>query len=380
MPSRPDAIAAVEVVALPADDAWPVLTAVVTTTGGLTGIGEVGMRGRERAAAGLLADLRPLLVGEDPTRIDHLWQLAYRSVFFPSDRHHASVLAGIDTALWDIRGQALGVPVYDLLGGRSRDHVDTYTHLPSGPVDTVVAHATSLASEGWRHLRIAVWDPAEPVFAQRRAVRHTVTVMRELRTALGDDVELLVDAHTRLDLAEAVQLCRELEPVRPYFVEDPLRSEHLDAYRSLRGRTGVPLAAGEQLCTKWEFRPLVEGELIDHARVDVGHTGLTEGRKIAALCEAHHVRMALHNSIGPVCTAASTQLSTAVPNVGVQEQARRATAPLGAFDSAVVATPGRLVAPDVPGLGITADLSRASDPTTAPIPRLTRPDGSVTNW
>jgi L-alanine-DL-glutamate epimerase-like enolase superfamily enzyme len=370
----------IDLVSLPAADDWPALVAVVRTEDGLTGIGEVGMRGRERAAAGLIEDLRPLLVGADATRIEHIWQLGYRSVFFPSDRHHGSVLAGIDIALWDLRGQALGVPVHALLGGRTRDYVPAYAHLRAGPMDDVLNHAAELAEQGWGHLRITAWDPAEPEYNARRAVRWTVELMQELRAGLGDEVELLVDVHTRLDLAEAVQLCRELEPIRPFFVEDPLRSEHLSAYKSLRGRVGVPLAAGEQLCTKWEFRQLVEDELIDHARIDLGHTGITEGRKIAALCETHHVQLALHNSIGALCTAASTHFNTAMPNVSVQEQAQRATPPLGAFTSTIVAEPGRLSASDAPGLGITADLSQASAPATATIPRLHRPDASLTNW
>jgi L-alanine-DL-glutamate epimerase-like enolase superfamily enzyme len=370
----------IDLVSLPAADDWPVLVAVVRTEDGLTGIGEVGMRGRERAAAGLIEDLRPLLVGVDATRMEHIWQLGYRSVFFPSDRHHASVLAGLDIAWGDLCGQALGVPVHALLGGRTRDYVPAYAHLRGGSMDEVLNHAAELAEQGWGHLRLTAWDPAEPEYNARRAVRWTVELMQELRAGLGDEVELLVDGHTRLDLAEAVQLCRELEPIRPFFVEDPLRSEHLSAYKSLRGRVGVPLAAGEQLCTKWEFRQLVEDELIDHARIDLGHTGITEGRKIAALCETHHVQLALHNSIGALCTAASTQFNTAMPNVSVQEQAQRATPPLGAFTSTIVAEPGRLTASDAPGLGITADLSQASPPTTATIPRLHRPDASLTNW
>ncbi|HET6294308.1 MAG TPA: mandelate racemase/muconate lactonizing enzyme family protein [Kribbella sp.] len=369
-----------DLVSLPAADDWPALVAVVRTEDGLTGIGEVGMRGRERAAAGLIEDLRPLLIGVDATRIEHIWQLGFRSVFFPSDRHHGSVLAGIDIALWDLQGQRLGVPVHALLGGRSRDYVPAYAHLRGGSMDDVLNHAAELAELGWKHLRLTAWDPAEPEYGARRAVRWTVELMRELRAGLGDEIELLLDVHTRLDLAEAVQLCRELEPIRPFFVEDPLRSEHLSAYKSLRGRVGVPLAAGEQLCTKWEFRQLIEDELIDHARLDLGHTGITEGRKIAALCETHHVQLALHNSIGALCTAASTHFNTALPNVSVQEQAQRAVPPLGAFTSTITAEPGRLTASDAPGLGITADLPQALPLETAVIPRLHRPDGSVTNW
>lgn len=350
---------------------------VVHTDEELYGLGEVGMRSRPETVRGALRDLAGLAVGLDASRIDHIWQLLFRGGFFPAERDVGAAIAAVDLALWDLRGKALGVPVYDLLGGRSRDHVPAYVHLRDD------GDARELVDAGWTHLRIGLDDGPGAVFEPRRAVRRTLERVYGLREQLGDEVELLIDVHTRLNPAEAVQFCREVEAARPYFVEDPLRAENLDAYATLRGRTGVPLAAGEQLTTKWEFRPLIEGELIDHARIDLANTGLTEGRKIAAMCEAHHIQVATHNPLGPVCTAASAHLNLALPNVSLQEQAR----PYGWQDEVVRAGPivnaGTVLPADLPGLGVDIDLDAARRAVRSPMgppPRFQRADGSFTNW
>lgn len=356
---------------------------VVHTDEGLHGLGEVGMRSRPATIAGAVRDLRELAVGVDATRIDHLWQTLFRGGFFPADRDVGAVIAAIDIALWDLRGKALGVPVHDLLGGRSRDHVPAYVHLLGSGAEQLLDHAHALVGQGWTHLRFGVSGGSDPVFEPRVALRDTIATLHRLRDQLGDDVELLIDVHTRLDPAEAAVFCREAEAARPYFVEDPLRSENLGAYRTLRQRTGVPLAAGEQLTTKWEFRALLEDELIDHARIDLANTGITEGRKIAAMAEAHHIRIATHNPLGPVCTAASAHFNLSLPNVSLQEQAR----PHGWDDALVISGPivadGAVVPAAAPGLGVEIDLDaarRAPAPTLGPPPRYHRADGSFTNW
>jgi galactonate dehydratase len=249
----------------------------------------------------------------------------------------------------------------------------------------MVRECEELVAAGWRHLRVPAGSPSDSSgeYDQRAALRHTVSTMERLRTALGDEVELLLDVHTRLDPAQAVTLCQELAPLRPYFVEDPLRSENLDAYRTLRQRSTVPLAAGEQLTTKWEFRPLIEGELIDHARVDVANTGLTEARKIAAMAEAHHINLATHNPLGPVTAAASAHLNLVLPNVSVQEQPRPAFPASDLLTGGPVLEGGRIRPAERPGLGIDVDLDAARTLDRrgpAPLPRWHRPDGSLTNW
>ncbi|MEU4643498.1 mandelate racemase/muconate lactonizing enzyme family protein [Micromonospora sp. NPDC023814] len=375
-----------ELLTVPQDTSAMLLVVVHTDSGGY-GVGEVGMRSRWRAVRGAVEDFAEQLEGADPSRIEHLWQFLSRSGFFPATGVLAAVLAAIDVALWDLRGKTLGVPLHQLLGGASRDHVECYVHVRVGdardPAATV-AEAERLVAAGWRYLRVPANSPdADGEYDQRSALRHTVATVERLRAALGDDVELLLDVHTRLEPPQAVTLCRELEPLRPYFVEDPLRSEHLDGYRMLRRRTAVPLAAGEQLGTKWEFRPLIEGELIDHARVDVANTGLTEARKIAAMAEVHHINLATHNPLGPVTAAASAHLNLVLPNVSVQEQPWPEFPPSPVLTAGPVLTPGRIRPAERPGLGIELDLAAARrlDPGgPAPLPVYHRRDGSFTNW
>jgi galactonate dehydratase len=363
------------------------LLVLVHTDSGEYGVGEVGMRSRWRAVRGAVEDFAEQLEGADPSRIEHLWQFLSRSGFFPTTGVLASVLAAIDVALWDLRGRTLGVPLHQLFGGASRDHVECYVHVPVGDARdpaAVVAESERLVAAGWRYLRVPATSPDDHgEYDQRRALRHTVATVERLRAALGDDVELLLDVHTRLEPPQAVTLCRELEPLRPYFVEDPLRSEHLDGYRMLRRRSAVPLAAGEQLGTKWEFRPLIEGDLIDHARVDVANTGLTEARKIAAMAEAHHINLATHNPLGPVTAAASAHLNLVLPNVSVQEQPWPEFPPSPVLTAGPVLTPGRIRPAERPGLGIELDLAvarRLDHRGPAPLPVYHRRDGSFTNW
>ncbi|WP_162605585.1 mandelate racemase/muconate lactonizing enzyme family protein [Jiangella ureilytica] len=360
------------------------LLVVVHTDEGLHGLGEVGMRSRPRAVLGALADFAELATGTQAHRIEELSQLFLRGGFFPAVGDVAAAAAAIDLALWDLRGKALGVPVHELLGGAVRDHVPAYVHLPGHSLPEYLDHAHGLVERGWRHLRIGLQPPTDPVLEPRATLRANVEAFHGLREALGDDVELLVDVHTRLDPAEATVFCREIEPARPYFVEDPLRSESMDAYRMLRARTGVPLAAGEQLTTAWEFRPLLEGDLVDHARIDLANTGLTQGRKIAAIAEAHHIQVTTHNPLGPVCTAASAHFNLTLPNLGVQEQ----THPHGWDDDPLVVAgaivDGGSVRPSgLPGFGVDLDLEaarRAATGELGPPPRYRRPDGSLTNW
>jgi L-alanine-DL-glutamate epimerase-like enolase superfamily enzyme len=292
----------------------------------------------------------------------------------------------VDVALWDIRGKTLGVPVYELFGGRVRDHVEAYTHLGDGydDVEAFLDTARALVADGWRHLRFAVPHTPDGVLDQRASMRAGIDLFHRMRQTVGDEVELILDVHTRLDPPEAVTLCREIEAARPYFVEDPLRSEGLDSYRMLRSRTAVPLAAGEQFASKWEFQRLVEPDLIDYARVDVGvAAGLTEARKIAAMCEAHYIKLATHNPLGPVTAASSLHLNLATPNVAVQEHQAQ---PERAIDALFIARPtiraGRVELPDLPGLGV--DLDRAAarryQATAAERPHLRTRDGAFTNW
>jgi L-alanine-DL-glutamate epimerase-like enolase superfamily enzyme len=379
----PVRISDVSVVQVP-DAGGTAMLVVVDTDEGIAGLGEVGIRPRQEAVRGALAHLRPLLIGADPMRTEHLWQLMSRGGFFPADGVLGAAVAAVDIALWDIKGRTFGVPVHVLLGGAVRERVPCYTHVgpEDGDTEAVLAACRARIDEGWRHLRFVVPSEGE-VLEPRRAARAAVAQMVALRTALGDDVELLLDVHTRLDPPEATMLCRELEPVRPFFVEDPLRSEAPDAYAALRARTGVPIAAGEQYASKWAFRALLDRDLIDYCRADLCIVGgFTEGRKLAGWCEAHHVLMATHNPLGAVSTAAAREFNLACSNFGICELAWVPDAASPFFHGVPEVADGALLVSDRPGLGIELDreAARASSPGPHQIPLLRRADGAFTNW
>lgn len=370
-------------------DAYPVwggsrnfMFVVVDTDEGIYGIGEAGLTGREEAVRGTLAHFATFLVGEDPFRIEHLWQMMFRGGFFPVRHAVAAALAAVDIALWDIKGKALGVPVYELLGGRVRDSVICYPHNRGRETAELVESCRASVAEGWRFVRWGL--PAGAPFEPRPMVRRALEQMAAIREAVGDDIELLLDVHTRLDLADVVWLCRESEQFNPFFIEDPLRSEQLEGYAQLRGRTGTAIAAGEQLSSKWEFQRLIEQEWIDFARIDLGIAGgLTEAKKIAAMAEAHHIRVAVHNPLGPVSSAACLHLNLTIPNFAVQEQpARTGTMLTDVVSGQAEWKDGSLLPPQAPGLGIEFDREAAARHPfqLTEMPTLRRADGSVTNW
>ncbi|MCY4070334.1 MAG: galactonate dehydratase [Chloroflexi bacterium] len=357
---------------------------VVETDEGISGLGESGMTGRELAVKGAIEHFKPLLIGQDPFRTEHIWQLLFRGGFFPAQRILTAAIAAIDIALWDIKGQALGVPVYDLLGGRVRDRVLTYNHNTGDTVDELVACCRRSVADGWKVLRWGLAHLPGEILEPRPAVLRTIKECAAIRAAVGDEVEIALDVHTRLNPADAIWLCQELEPYRPYFVEDPLRVENAASYRNLRRRTAVPLAAGEQYNSKWEFRQVVEEELIDYARVDLCICGgLTEAKKIAAACETHYIDLAVHNPIGPVATSAFLHLCLSVPNFAVQELPRR---PGESLPDLIINQPewqdGYLLPPTSPGLGIEFNPEAlAKYPfEISELQHLRRTDGSVTNW
>lgn len=363
------------------------LVVVVDTDEGIAGYGEAGLSSRDHAVIGAVAHLADLINGEDPFRTERLWQLMWRAGFFPAQGAVASAVAAIDIALWDIKGKALGQPVYNLLGGKVRDSVPSYIHI--GPdekdkLDGVIEMSQQRVAEGWRHLRYAVVDDKgilEPI----TAARDTLHRLQKIREVLGDDVELLLDVHTRLGLPESVWLANELSSVRLFFYEDPLRAEYPEQYRQLRQRTSIPIAAGEQFSSKWEFRSLIEQDLIDYARIDLCIAGgITEAVKIAALCETHNLRIATHNPLGPISTAACLHFNTALTPFGIQEQpfvpglTDRELFPVqqGTFDG------GAFTVSDTPGLGVEFDRAAAENYLIGryDIPVLYRRDGSYTNW
>ncbi len=376
---------------------------IVETDAGLVGVGEAGLQRRWKAIQGAIEHMKKWLIGEDASRIEHLWQRMFRGGFYPGDRVIGSAISGIDMALWDIKGQALGAPVFELLGGRCRDYVQCFLtpgYLAS-PTDTKTQDCCKQMTSGVDNPEIAAtvaktclanghkffrlgpnMDGA--AYEPREAARRLLENLRAAREAVGNKMELMVDLHGRLDPADAIWFCREAEPLNLYVVEDPIRSEHMHGYRHLRQQINVPLAAGEQWAHKWEFRQAIEEELVDFVRPDLCICGgLTEGKKIAAMAETHMIRILPHNPLGPICTAASLHLGLACSNAGPQEVVfPPATMLPDVFECAFKLDGTRLTVPAAPGLGVkfNRDAARQYPADMTEPPHFRREDGTYTNY
>ncbi|MFZ6027554.1 MAG: mandelate racemase/muconate lactonizing enzyme family protein [Chloroflexota bacterium] len=349
----------------------------VETDTGLIGIGEGG-------APDTLAQCASMLIGEDPARIQHLWQVMYRGWFYPAGREKLHALGALDLALWDLKGKRLGAPVYELLGGLTRDHVACYsTGYPWQ--GSLAGTARACVAAGFRAFRTAVADPKDSVFDARRIVDKTVANCQEIAEAVAGRGEWSIDFHTRLDLADAVRLCDRIEPLNPLFIEDPLRSENPAALAALRAQVKLPLAVGEQFGDRWDVNELIERHLIDYTRVTLPNVGgITEWMKIAALCETHYIGMIPHFT-GPVSLAALVHTLCALPVPVTCEIVGAAPNLPPHLKQAADFRDGKLWPNQRPGLGVEFDPAAAElvaeiTERYAPIPTYRRPDGSYTNW
>lgn len=353
------------------------LVVTVETDSGLIGIGEGG-------STEMLRQCAQVLIGEDPSRINHLWQLLYRGYFYPAGREKLHALGALDLALWDLKGKALGVPVYELLGGLSRDHVQCYsTGFPwQGSVE---ATARACMEAGFRAFRTSTGDYGSKIFEPRRSIAHTLKQAAEIRRGVGDEGDWCIDFHTRLDIADAVRLAGLLEDFEPMFVEDPLRSENAAALANFRQHAKVPVAVGEQFGDRWDINELVERRLIDYSRVTLPNSGgITEYLKIAALCETHYVGLIPHFT-GPISVAALVHVLATAPTPAVVEMGGDGKRTWSYLPECFHFENGKLWPVNRPGLGVTFDPSGLEvllDVTEhfAPIPLFHRPDGSLTNW
>jgi galactonate dehydratase len=370
----------------------------VYTDEGLTGLGEAGINGKELALEGLVKTYAPLLIGMDPSRVEHIWQMLWRGQFFRGGHVHAATVAAIDLALWDLRGKALGVPVYDLLGGKTRDYARCYCHVQrrgddgaSDPrragIDAMVAYAKERVAEGWQFVRFGVGEGGtqeqDGIYEQSKAMRWTIDAFTALRESLGPEIEICVDFHQRTTPTYAIQIARALEPLRPFFVEDPLRAENAAELRYLRQHIDVPIATGEQLASKWEWQALIEESLMDYCRVDLCICGgLTEAKKIAGWCETHYIEQAPHNPLGPVSTAACLHFDLSTPLFAVQELTWRPEIIADIVQTDMRLEGGKLYSGGSPGLGVELnEEAAAAYPFQLPGLRiLRREDNSISDW
>jgi mannonate dehydratase len=366
------------------------------TADGLVGWGDASLNGREKSVeAALEHHILPDLQGRDGAGIEDIWQHFFRGTYWRGGPVLNSALAGVDMALWDLKGKAAGMPVYELLGGPTREYAAVYTHCGATSVENILENCRREQDRGITHHRVnrhASPDERNE-FTNVDAyldLQVVVDAVHEIRSELPD-AELLVDIHSRADPVEAADIARQLESAGIFFLEDPIRPENPDALNLIRQHATTPLAMGELYTNPWEMAPLIERELIDFVRVDLAHVGgITAAKKLAALAEHHYTRTAFHGppDLSPVGLAATVHVDYSIPNFGIQEYFDHKAlygAPISAvFDGGVKfeTEVGGLILSDEPGLGITVDESEARsfeyDRDHLPTPR--NPDGSVQDW
>ena len=365
----------------------------VDTDAGISGLGEAGIRFWGQAIESAVEQLSEVVVGQDPWSTERLWQQMFRGGFFPAGPVYSCAISAIDIALWDIKARSVGMPLYKLLGGPVRDKVVCYPHTQGHSLQELVDNCTRAVDEGWKFVR---WGQPEthgrledsgtagrlePV----KSIRLAVEQMAAVREAVGPDIQICFDVHTRLDTAHVIAMCKDLEEFKPFFIEDPLRSENPDSYRTLARHVSLPIAAGEQWASKWPFRQVIEEELINYARIDLCIVGgITEALKITHWAETHYIDLAPHNPLGPVSAAACVSLCMASTNVGVQEMPRRpGSFAQNLFPLQIGWEDGYAFCHDAPGLGIEIDMEIAEQQHWTPggwPPQLRRDDGAFTNW
>lgn len=370
-----------------------VFVKVETNEPGLYGWGEATLEWKTRAVVGCVEDFKPMLVGLDPTRIEFLWQIMYRHSFWRLGVIGTTAISAIEQACWDILGKSLGAPVYKLLGGRVRDKVRMYTHLGGGEMKAVyetfdagplIERARAVIERGYGAVKVVVVPLSQPLMGLP-AVKHFASLIGKLREAVGDEVDLMIDFHGRTTTGQAIEYIRAVEEFHPLFCEEPVPPEQPDALLEVRRSVRVPIATGERLVTRWEFRRLCELQACHVLQPDLCHCGgLLEARKIASLAETYLMGIAPHNPNGPVANVVALHFDLATPNFLIQEDM------LGdvpwRFD--VVKTKlrsekGYWLPLDEPGLGVDVNEEEArKHPFQQEVleQMVFHPDGSVAEW
>jgi len=347
----------------------------IHTDTGIVGLGEPVTEGRALTVATAVKEIEPYLLGKDPRRVVHHWQAIYRHAFYRGGPILTSALSGIDMALWDIKGKALGVPIYELLGGPTRERVRVYAHAGSPErVKQGVASGFTAFKTGPAKRRPAryIETPADVHYAAEK--------FADLRRAAGDDVDIAIDFHGAISPATAKLLIKALEPYQPMFVEEPCQAQNHDIMAEIARGTHLPIATGERVFTKWGFREVLEKHAATILQPDLCHAGgITEVRLIAGMAEAYYAAIAPHNPLGPISLAAGIHIAASIPNFVCQEQVSLG---VGYLKKPFTVRRGYLDLPTGPGLGIELD----EDALASKIghnwknPETYDEDGSVVDW
>ncbi len=358
----------------------------ITTDEGIVGVGEASLEGREKTVAAAVDEFSRYLIGEDPGPIEHHWQRLHRHGFWRGGVVLNSAIAGIEQALWDIKGKKLGAPVYELLGGPTRKWVRVYTHAGGPSVEATVERVHELMELGYRAFKLGTALPIqaggspEPM-DERQIIRRTEEKVRRVREAVGPDVDLMLDNHGRFMPAFAIELMHALQPFNLLFLEELVPPENLAALEKVAlVKANVPLATGERLFSKWEYRELIEKQLVDIVQPDICHAGgILELKKIAAMAEAYYIKVAPHNPNGPVATAASLHLAASIPNFIILETAYAEPFRSQIQRRGLTIEDGWIDLPTAPGLGVELDedVIRAHPYSPQDYAPLYYPDGSV---
>jgi mannonate dehydratase len=386
------------------------VTLKLTTEDGLTGIGDATLNGRELAVASYLSDhVCPLLIGRDAAQINDIWQYLYKGAYWRRGPVTMSAIAAVDTALWDIKGKAAEMPVYQLLGGKARHGVMVYGHANGRDLDEAVTEVGRYLDLGYKAVRVQCgvpgldatygvsadrdfYEPAkghaapeETLWATDKYLGFAPEMFRAVRETHGYGFHLLHDLHHRLTPIEAGRLGRAVEPYRPFWLEDPISEELQEGFRLIRQHTTTPIAVGEVYNSIWDCQQLITEQLIDYIRATVVHAGgITHLRRIFDLAALYHVRTGSHGAtdLSPVCMAAALHLDISVPNFGIQEYMRHTPETDAVFPHSYRFDDGMLIPGDEPGLGVDIDEDLAATyPYRAaylPVNRLE--DGTVHDW
>jgi len=330
------------------------------TDEGITGLGEAGAWGYLDAVAGALEKLRGYIIGKDPTQIEHHWNYMYRSMYFRGSVV-LSAISAIDIALWDILGKSLNVPVYKLLGGKTRDKVRTYAPVFEYSAEKMAEGCKKLKEQGFTAARLMICPTMDREMAGREdniyahKIEDYISKVRVCRMAVGDDFDLCLEVHRSMSPAEAIAFARGVEEYRPLFLEDPIAPDNVDALAEVASKTSIPIASGERAISLQEMESLMQARAVRYVRPDVCTIGgITTCKKIASVAESHYVSIVPHNPLGPVSTAACLQLDACVPNFLIQEFPSFYT--FGSEDK-MLKQPfkvenGYIIVPDAPGIGI----------------------------
>ena len=328
----------------------------VYTDEGISGVGEGTLEYKEKAFFGAVEHIREYLVGKNPLEIENHWHHIYRDAYWRGGPVLMSALSAVETALWDILGKHLGVPVYQLLGGKVNDKVRIYVNGWFSGAKTPEQFAEKAKTAVQRGVTAMKWDPFGKSYLQisNKDLDTAVRCVAMVREAVGNGIDLLIEGHGRFDIPTAIRIAKELEPFKPMWFEEPVPPDNLDALKAVRDKSPVAVSAGERLYSRWDYKNLFDKMCADYIQPDISHAGgVSELKKIAAEAECRYIAFAPHNPSGPVANAATLQLAACCPNFTILEiMYSDVTWRKDVTDEALEYEDGYLKIPDKPGLGI----------------------------